>query len=652
MTFHAGDPAHVAEHNRLVAQAAANTSSIADINAATADLITGLAATDANVATNTANVATNTAGLATTNTNLATTNTNLATTNTNLATTNTTVALKATDTAVVHNTGAEAVAGVKTFSSAPVVPTAAFPESAVSGLVTDLATLTTAAAAKVAKGSLLYNVKDYGALGDGTTDDTAAIHTCRDAAGTGGVVYFPAGTFIVKTLLASVNNQTWIAGAQTTIKLNPSNISTDQLFRVTATTGVTVDGGTWDFSTITANRTTMIYTTSCANLTFRNMNVIGVTASDGDWYGLYIASQPGAVIEGCRVVNRGTGIMVQQGTVATVKGPRIARNYVDLSLSGQSTVGGITVTGTTTARWKNVIVSDNQVYGPALTTNNNNGGIAVLFSDGVSVNGNTSDGFCFGYSIVSNTDVAIGDNVARNWCAYGIEAGTTGVTITGNTIDGGIGKGDGIGCTAATAASINITGNTFTNFTSSLAAQRCIFFNSGGTYTGTAIVGNNFVIAGASTRIWQPNCSIDGAVFSANHVEMSSGATTIAILISVAGVNGLTVAGNTFANLVTVIQFNLSSAVTLSNINVSANTLKSVTNLRTSTLSGGAAYGTNVLYQGNNTTARDATVTRVKAGTPSDADFDVAIDGLLVVDTTANKIWARTGGAWKSIAII
>ena len=49
------------------------------------------------------------------------------------------LALKAADSAVVHNTGAENVAGVKTFSDAPVVPAAAFPESAVASLVADLA---------------------------------------------------------------------------------------------------------------------------------------------------------------------------------------------------------------------------------------------------------------------------------------------------------------------------------------------------------------------------------------------------------------------------------------------------------------------------------------------------------------------------------
>ncbi|MEY2512001.1 MAG: hypothetical protein QOE26_2764 [Verrucomicrobiota bacterium] len=45
---------------------------------------------------------------------------------------------KAVDTATVHKTGAETVAGVKTFSSAPVVPSASFPEAAITNLTTDL----------------------------------------------------------------------------------------------------------------------------------------------------------------------------------------------------------------------------------------------------------------------------------------------------------------------------------------------------------------------------------------------------------------------------------------------------------------------------------------------------------------------------------
>jgi hypothetical protein len=48
------------------------------------------------------------------------------------------LASKAIDANTVHNMGAETIAGVKTFTSIPVVPTAAFPESAVINLTTDL----------------------------------------------------------------------------------------------------------------------------------------------------------------------------------------------------------------------------------------------------------------------------------------------------------------------------------------------------------------------------------------------------------------------------------------------------------------------------------------------------------------------------------
>src|SRR5262245_9073675 len=44
-------------------------------------------------------------------------------------------------------------------------------------------------------------------------------------------------------------------------------------------------------------------------------------------------------------------------------------------------------------------------------------------------------------------------------------------------------------------------------------------------------------------------------------------------------------------------------------------------------------------------------VNKVKAGTPTDADVVVPTDGMLVLDSTANKIWVRLGGAWKGVAV-
>lgn len=59
------------------------------------------------------------------------------------------------------------------------------------------ATVTTSGKTK----QVVYNVRDYGATGDGTTDDTVACQNAINAAHTagGGVVWFPAGTYKLVT---------------------------------------------------------------------------------------------------------------------------------------------------------------------------------------------------------------------------------------------------------------------------------------------------------------------------------------------------------------------------------------------------------------------------------------------------------------------
>lgn len=50
--------------------------------------------------------------------------------------------------------------------------------------------------------AIFYNVKDYGAVGNGSTNDTTAIQNCINAAtsANGRAVYFPAGTYLVTGL--------------------------------------------------------------------------------------------------------------------------------------------------------------------------------------------------------------------------------------------------------------------------------------------------------------------------------------------------------------------------------------------------------------------------------------------------------------------
>lgn len=61
---------------------------------------------------------------------------------------------------------------------------------------------TTPLAARTAIGVYGYNVKDYGAVGDGSTDDTTSIQAAITACqGTGAKLFFPKGSYKISTTL-------------------------------------------------------------------------------------------------------------------------------------------------------------------------------------------------------------------------------------------------------------------------------------------------------------------------------------------------------------------------------------------------------------------------------------------------------------------
>lgn len=73
----------------------------------------------------------------------------------------------------------------------------------ISGIITELADINDELSAITSKIAMTYNVKFYGAVGDGATDDTEAIQRCFDAAMEqgGGRIIFPAGVYCVSDTL-------------------------------------------------------------------------------------------------------------------------------------------------------------------------------------------------------------------------------------------------------------------------------------------------------------------------------------------------------------------------------------------------------------------------------------------------------------------
>lgn len=100
------------------------------------------------------------------------------------------------------------------------------------------------------------SVKQYGAKGDGVTNDTAAINAAAIAIGVGGTLYFPAGTYAVSGTLAQLPGQIWLGvgwhdtagtflfgGGSVILQKSLSNIAT--LSRLAASDAVNASRGGW-----------------------------------------------------------------------------------------------------------------------------------------------------------------------------------------------------------------------------------------------------------------------------------------------------------------------------------------------------------------------------------------------------------------------
>jgi hypothetical protein len=126
------------------------------------------------------------------------------------------------------------------------------------------------AAAVAPQGTLtVFNVRDYGAVGDGSTNDTAAITAALNdahAAG-GGIVYFPTGIYVAQGLPLYQNVYHVGAGAgATTIEL-PTN-PTANLFQ--APPAATFQRGGFNNLTLSGQGTTVYDGISFANITQYN----------------------------------------------------------------------------------------------------------------------------------------------------------------------------------------------------------------------------------------------------------------------------------------------------------------------------------------------------------------------------------------------
>lgn len=160
-----------------------------------------------------------------------------------------------------------------------------------------------------------YNVKAFGAVGDGVTDDTTAIKNAFAAVGAvGGRVLFPAGTYVYSGYIQPTSNITieGVIGA-TVIKMKPSALPTFGFFNVGDISNVTVRclkfvGNKVDPTTPGTSEPAMFFL-GCSDILVENCIFTG-------YMGIGIAFQGGrnTKVIGCTFYDHGQNLSAWRGS--------------------------------------------------------------------------------------------------------------------------------------------------------------------------------------------------------------------------------------------------------------------------------------------------------------------------------------------------
>lgn len=160
-------------------------------------------------------------------------------------------------------------------------------------------------------GSQFVSVSDFGATGDGTTDDATAIQSALDSLSTsGGIIYFPVGTYKVCTMLHYNSKQTLWFENGATLRAGASGMGCIIGAKVDTTiTGyngvhdVLIHGGTFDGSSFSSN-ILLFGTVHSQNIEFDGCSFVGAF---GLAHNLEINSSKNVRIHNC-VFTRGTNV--------------------------------------------------------------------------------------------------------------------------------------------------------------------------------------------------------------------------------------------------------------------------------------------------------------------------------------------------------
>lgn len=340
--------------------------------------------------------------------------------------------------------------------------------------------------APVPPSSLVVNVKDRGAKGDGLTNDTAAIQAAVDAVkGSGGTVLVPAGTYLVDP--AANYNAGIRLGSDMTFRMDPgatlkamsTTTSNYKVLYVAGVQNIRILGGT-----IVGNRYNNAITDTreggdgISIVSSAHVVVSGVTVQDCWEDGFYVGATSQDVLL-CSLIsdgNRRQGLSITSVDRMLVKdstfknttgflenGAFVCGSGVDIEPDLGGTVNNVTFNGCTFSG----NAAEGLAVGPAIA-NRNKAWVTNIVVDRNTATGNGTHDGAAGIGFSNTSGHKITNNTVQDNFGYGIYLRNWAdqTVVTGNTVTGTKAMGTGVpgyGILLYDVAGDSITGNTVTS---------------------------------------------------------------------------------------------------------------------------------------------------------------------------------------------
>lgn len=427
-------------------------------------------------------------------------------------------------------------------------------------------------------------------------NDTTLINAARDAAGVGGTVYFPAGTYRAN-VVANIAAQTWQLHPKAVIKA--LDTATQSVLDIRAD-NVTLVGGTIDGNRSVVSTQDVVGVFSGSSIS--GTTISGVRVQNCRGYGIWLFDNDRYRIENCTVVGTALTGIITQCSARSITDGTIRNNLVDQSGENPATITshGMTARGGGGFTQSRLVMHGNHVIMPQNPADPENRPICIeAQAVDSTISNNTTRHGAMGISLTGSNRVTVCTNTIFGPASaatqqYGIEIATSPQCIVvGNTIEGLNALSDGIGfsqagstdCVVAnnfvrqtTGSAINVSGGcpraAITGNVLTVTTGRGITLTNGSgdaTVTGNIINGNNSGGATEGIRVWSLTSALVGALLSSNRM--------------LGFPKGIAVVG--------------AAALVTDRVLVLGNDLTGCTTAWSETYTGGASLGTNVRIRSN-----------------------------------------------------